>query len=257
MAINVSFDGNALQTANIFVTDVTHEQMADRRVSSFLLARNDGAKVTDVHYGTKQIAIIGRISGTSIADLETRLDAFRALFLNQDRNLDVDYGGGTRRYVCTLQNLMITRGGQATTYSNFQANFVATEAFGKDTTTTTLIASTALTSGSMANAVTLGGSAPIQSPTVTVTLTTLTGSGSYNNVSLADGTRTLLISRIWANGDVIVVDSYNKTVTVNGVAADYAGAFPNFALGAGTLTYADDFTARTGTIAATYTKRWI
>lgn len=56
--------------------------------------------------------------------------------------------------------------------------------------------------------------------------------------------QTISITRTWNPGDVVVIDTYNKTVTVNGQAVVWTGAFPIFPPGAGGFNVSDPFTTR-------------
>ena len=99
------------------------------------------------------------------------------------------------------------------------------------------------------------GNAPEQYPVITITLTAVTGGSAASIFVGNNGTgQQLTITRTWSASDVLVIDTFNRTVKVNNVEVDFGGHSPLFAPGAGTLGYVDTFTTRTFTISAVYAK---
>src|SRR4051812_12167506 len=118
MATNISFDSNSLQTANILTDTIGHEQIPNKIAQMFQLAHANQSAIPFVSYASKSIRVSGKVIGSSIADLDSKLDTFRGYFLGTDKNLDIDYNGPTRRYVATVNGITIDRpGGLA--YANF------------------------------------------------------------------------------------------------------------------------------------------
>lgn len=64
--------------------------------------------------------------------------------------------------------------------------------------------------------------------------------------------QTINVTRTWGLSDILVIDCVNKTVQVNGADVAFSGAFPEFPLGAQTITYVDTFLSRTFSITANY-----
>jgi len=254
-----SYDLNNTTATGVFTTLIEDGNAFDRDLTMHKLLRSGGAVITDATYYTKVIRISGTITATTVAGLETLIDTFQAALNYQDKNLDVEYAGSTRRYVCTPQRVQIDRPVRAALFAEFEVDFVATE-YGKDTTTTTLLSASANTTTPRTIALTVGGSAPEQFLRIQITVTAATGLtskviGVENDTT---GAR-LYVTRTWTVGDVleIVTDRAAPTVKVNGTLVDFSGAFPIFAPGSHNMIIDNTFTTRTLTTTIDYTKRYI
>lgn len=114
-------------------------------------------------------------------------------------------------------------------------------------------ATTSRSSSSYVDSVSVGGTAPWQRTKATITFSAITG-GTNQAVTFGNnGTgQQISVTRTWAATDVLVVDSITRTVTVNGTAVDYSGAFPEFQTGTQAFAYSDGFTTRTFNINVVY-----
>lgn len=253
----VTFNSNDLQTANVITSTIRHESTGDIRLSLYELANANGSKVSSLFHSKKVIRLTGKIVDTGIVALDSRLDTFRSYFSGIDKNLDIGYNSGTRRYICTAKSIAISRDGGLNS-ADFDVELVATEPYGKDTSTTTALNATARTLALYNDAYTFLGSAPLQQPVVTITYTAITG-GTNGTVSFGNsGTgQTLSITRTWVATDVLIIDTSLKKVTVNGIEVDFAGAFPEFEPGLRTMTYNDTLTTRTFNYNIVYYKRYL
>jgi hypothetical protein len=259
MAISVSYGGTSLQTGNILMSDVGHDEQANRKIQRLELARGNGSKITNIQYTHKQITLTGRIFDTSVTGLRNRLDALKSALTGTQRNLDIDEGdGAVRRYLATLDGFTATRSNIGPVAAEITLSFVIPDAFGIDTSATTILSSVAISSTPQTFTPTFGGSMDGQQPLFTINLTTI-GSGAFNTVTLGNSGsgQIIAVSRTWANADVLVVDCFNQIVTVNGSAVDYMGAFPSWPPGASSIQYTDDFTSRTASISGTNVNRYL
>lgn len=254
----ISFAGSSLQTSNILTASIDHFGFPTENAKLYPLAHANASAIPYIEWPGRTIKISGTIFGSSITDLDSRLDSFKYSLLGTNQNLDIGYNGGTRRYIATTNSVTIDRpGGLA--YAKFQVAFVCTDPFGRDTSSTTAWSATGLTTNNPTNSYTFLGTAPYQRPIITVTYTAISSSGSQY-MQFGNGTtgQVMTVTRSnWATSDVIVIDCTQKTVTANGVATVFTGAFPEFAPGAGTLQYYDSFTSRTFNITVTYTVRYL
>ena len=73
-----------------------------------------------------------------------------------------------------------------------------------------------------------------------------------NNVT----SQTIDITRNWSINDILVIDTFNKTVQVNGADVAFSGAFPIFPPSAATFGYSDGFITRNFTFNVVYAKRY-
>lgn len=256
--INVSFNGTSIQTNNILISDIGHDQLPTKKIYQETLTRADGGKITGIQYTDKSISLEGIIVGTSITDLDSRIDALKNTLSGQDQNMDIDYNGSTRRYIATLVNIIISRKDMGVMSAAFSAEFTLDNPFGRDTSTTTLLSGATITTTPSIQTFTAIGGTYTAHPAFTVTLNSGTGLTSktitLTNTSTGQFTS---VTRTWTAGDILIVDSSAITVTVNGTAVDYLGVFPDYAVGSTQVTYSDSFTTRNVTLAGTYVRRFL
>lgn len=252
MATGITFDSNSLQTSSILTADISHESIPVKEAKLYNLAHANASKIPYVSYPSRSIRIAGKVIGTSIADLDSKLDSFRAYFIGTDKNLDIDYNGSTRRYIATVNGLSIDRPG-GLQYAKFEAEFMCTQPFGRNTAATTALTAAGRTLSGYTDLHTFLGTAPYQLPVITITITAVTGgTGAVTFANSANSQGVTITGQTFVATDVIEIDCLNKTIKKNGVAIDFLGAFPEFAPGSQSMTYSDGFTTRTFTILVTY-----
>jgi hypothetical protein len=247
--IGLSFSGSSLQTFDgnhgIITQSIEHAGKSAKRAQSYALSHANASIIPFVEYPNKPITISGVIVGTTIADCDAQIDTFNGCLIAQGANLDIDYGGSTRRYIATATNIDVQRPGNLS-WANFIVTFTCTQAFGQDVNQTTILNSTGRTSATYSDGYTFGGTAPYQTPIFTLTYTAVSGATNKAVIIGNSGNgQEITVQRTWSNGDVLVVDCSNSTVTVNGVPVDFTGAFPLFPPGAQTISYSDGFSSRT------------
>lgn len=263
MAINVSFAGTSIQTTNILISDVGHDEQANKKINRLELARGDGSKITNIQLTHKQISIKGRIWDTSVTGLRNRLDALKALLAPQGQNLDIDEGDGVvRRYVATMDGFKATRSKIGPVAAEIEISFLVPTAFGTAVSTTTVINNSGISASPSLFSPNFGGTVPTQTPIISLTLTTLTASAAgFDTVSIGNAItgQIIAISRTYTNADVILIDTYGQTVKVNNVDTDFMGAFPTWAPGAvaSSFTYSDTFSARAALLTLTNLNRFL
>jgi phage-related protein len=261
---DISYNSNDLQTYDpttrlgIITNVIEHTNLPDKVASLYALADTNGSTIPTVNYPTRKVTIGGSIKGSSQSDLDSRLDTFKGYFGGKDKNLDIAYGSSTRRYVATANGISIIRK-QKALYATFQVDFICTNPFGLDTSTTNLwAAKTGFTSATFTETPTIGGTAPYQLPLITITINSLTGAGDYVQISNDNNNQEMLIYGLALTAsDVIIIDCAARTVTLNGTEVNYYGTFLELEPGANSITYTDGFTTRNVDVSAVYTKRWL
>lgn len=258
MATAISFDANNLQTASgagglgIATSDIQHESLANKNANIYGLAHANRSSLPFVNYPSRQVTIKGYIKGSSIADTDSKVDAFKAYFNKKEGNLDIGYNSGTRRYIATVQGIDIDPD-NGLTVREFTVVFICSIPFGQNTSASTFGTVSGNTAATTNVTGTLAGTAPYQLPVITITVTAVTGGDGYVVLTNhANGQGITLIGNTLVNGDVIVIDVQNRKVTLNGIEIDYLGSFPEVAPGSAQFDYADGFTTRTVTINITY-----
>jgi hypothetical protein len=253
----IAYNGNSLQTSSIFIGSIDAESIPTKNVKAYALAHGNGSRIPYISYPSKTITVTGTIYGNSISALDAALDTFRSYFNGQDQNLDIGYASGTRRYIATVNTLSITRPG-GLNFAKFSLEFLCTQPFGQNVSASTILNVSARTGASYTDLFTFTGTAPYQRPIFTLTYTAVTATGVQPLMIGNNNTgQQITISRVPAASDIIVIDTTQKTVIVNGVLFDFSGAFPEFPPGPGSIGYSDGFTSRTFNYNVTYNPMYL
>lgn len=252
MSTGITFNSNSLQTANIHTADIDHGGMPEKDANLYPLAHANKSVIPLTNYPSRVIRISGKIIGSSIADLDSRIDTFKQYFVEQDKNLDIDYNGSTRRYIATVKRLEISRPG-GLFYTNFSIDFICSQPFGQATTATTANTETNQTGATDTFTHTYLGTAPYQLPVITITIDSVTaGDGHITLSNNANNQGITVIGQTFVAADVLEIDSKNRTVKLNGTEIDFLGSFIEIAPGSQQINYEDGFTARQFDITIAY-----
>lgn len=252
----VTFGGTSLATVSgLRIVATNPYQPPERSLNRNQLARTDKGVIASAFYTARKITVTCVIGCNSRELLDASMDALNKILQGEEKALVLSQASGTRQYTATFANMMISdvRGGLA----RLDILFECSDAMGYDPASTTLAWSAFTGNTSTLNFV-LDGTAEWQLPVITITFNSLTG-GSNKAVTLSNPAtgQTMVITRTWSNGDVLVINAKEGTVQVNGVDADFTGGFLKFALPSGSLTYSDNLTTRNVTVNIAYQKRYI
>ena len=129
---SIKFDGVEILTTTYIPRYVKHESAPERELTLLNLAREDGSVLVTEKYGTKTITLIGYLVGSSKSDLETKIDSFKELFSRKEKNLDIDWEAGTRRYVATCIRHNFDRDHFHLLFVPWTAEFVIAGGIGQD-----------------------------------------------------------------------------------------------------------------------------
>lgn len=230
--------------------------MPDKVTPIAPLAANDGNVPSRATYPQKRITITGFIAGSSLDNLDSRINDFKAIFNRDSKNLDIFYNGASLRYLAVIDGIPIVHKGKGL-FATYTVNFIC-QPFGSETSSTSLFSVSNRTVDSYTATGTVLGNAPIQLPIITITLDALTGIGDYIQVSNDLNGQTMLIYGLGlVAGDVIVIDSTTDIVTVNGDQVDVYGTFISLDPGAFSISVIDGFTTRQIDISGLYFKRYL
>lgn len=251
-ATDVAFSAFNMNDGVIMITsDVDDSAAWTQNISLYNLARTNGAVLADKQFATKPIVVTGLIKGTSLSNLETNIDAFNAAMGADSGNLDIFFAGATRRYPVIAPDFSVSRPARAALWAKFSVTFTAID-FGADTTTSHLFAANAMNQ-TKTYSLPMTGSAPVQHPIITITISSATLS-TQNTITASNPTtgETLSVTRTFVVADVVVINTETEEVTVNGVVVDYDGAFPSYGSGTQSLILSADF-QNTATITSSQT----
>lgn len=252
-----TFNGWAIENANFVIEDIDHRGAPQTDLSIFSMADSDKSALADVDYPSKKIRITGKIICDDTYELGAYIDIFKSYLTGQEKNLDIDWNGSTRRYIATANDVRINRT-ISKRHADFRVDFICTEPMGVDTATTSFSTASGVTTASATYSEAVNGTAPYQYPIITITINSLTAGDDWIKVSNnSNGQEILVYQPTFAVNDVLVIDSFERTVKINDVETDYLGAFIEWTLGEQSITYSDGFTARNVDIDIDYYKRYL
>ena len=250
--MQVLYDNVNLNSTPYSITNLAYENDPRRNVYAYKLSRERGEVIVGAGYISKTITIQGRIQGNDKSDLDDKIDTFMELVGRREKNLDIDHGTGTRRFIVIKTGGGIKRVFYQLNYADFEITFLAPEGVGKATTQTTET-ETAITDAIKTGSWTVGGSAY---PTPQVQLT-FTSTDTVSAVSLKVNGDKITINEAIADNDVVIFDIENKKVTLNGVEKDYDGIFPRFDIGANSYEIDITSTSHQYDLTLSYFKRYL
>jgi len=228
--MSIKFDTVELVNTTYTPRYAKHESSPDREIVTLPITRQNGSVKISSRYGEKTITLEGIITGTSMADLESKIDIMKELFSRQDKNLDIDWNGGTRRYVATCTKHNFDRDHYNIAFCPWSAEFMIPLGVGTDTSATSLYDTSALTADTTTiNPLTFAGSAQPK-PVITVNMSTV-GSAQVVKLINNDTGQFIKIDGPFAGSDVLIVDCNALTVTKNGTAITFRGVLPLFYIG--------------------------
>lgn len=225
--MQITFDGTSLVSSPYTVRRFTSDDVQNRQMFLYGLARQRGATLLNSELKEKVFKMEGTITGTSISDLEGNVDEFKELITRTEKNLDIEYAGGTRRFVATASKINVPRDFFNVTFVPFEVEFLCSAGVGKDI----VITSDAVTAISTLDRTTTTSVSGTLSPDMKTTIEVTAASGITQVELLANGDKITLTASIVA-GDEIVIDGGTLKVTQNGTEKAYTGIFPQFGVGA-------------------------
>lgn len=253
----VNFNGIALSTVpNLVVYAIDDDP--DRTVNLSPLARRNASVVNSAFYQDRTIYISLYINAASRALVDQALDQLMAIIQGVEGQLVLEYSGSVRAYTCTYVDKKKNNSGVGKAnvappsggLTDFTLEFQCSDAFGYDTNYTVIQPSTAYTSGNLTWQYTQGGSAATQVPFFQAQYTALS-TNTTDTVTIGNQNtgQQIAVTRAWSVGDLLTIDTKNKTVRVNGVDVPFVGSFPEFQPsivgGVQTFYYLDTFNSRT------------
>lgn len=217
-----------------------HETTPERLLTTLPLARQDGEVLIADKRGRKIIQLKGTLIAANQSALDTAIDAFNELMSRQEKNLDITWEGGTRRFVATCINHSYDRDHYNTNAVPWTAEFVVLSGEGKATSTTTALNANSLSSfpTPATDSFTMAGSKP-DKPLITLNTDGVGAAAKGIEYMNTDTGEKMQITRLktWAgSGKNIIIDCLNRKVTDNLDASVYSegiffGSFPSFRIG--------------------------
>lgn len=233
MSTSVKFNNNDLNNVTNIVENTDHDSATTRVINSFKIARRDGEKLVSAFWGRKEITINGFIQGSSQSDFESKVDTLKSYLSLQDKNLDIDYNGATRRYTATAIEVKVARDSYNIDWSPYSVKFLVPSGFGNDTSETTALNKSGIVAATDSETITFAGSAQPK-PKNKITLNT---QGNADVIGIANTTNAV-ISGSFVIGVLYTIVSIGSTdFTLIGSANNNVGTiFTATGVGTGTGT---------------------
>lgn len=250
---DVYFGGNNLaDIAGASLIDHDFNQLPQRDVKSYKLARANKSITTTAEYSSKEATVRFHLRGCDRADAERVLNDLKSYLRPVSKPLIVSQGGADVIYKGSTLNEA-----NMSWFSNkiiITLVFLVSDPVGYEDATTQLV-NEAVTNSTATIGVDVGGSFDIE-PRIILDYAAITGGSSKSlTVKNEETGQGITIDGDFTTGDTIEINSANKTVIMNGASIDFGGQFPVFPPNAGSFGYVDTFTTRTVDIIVTYEKR--
>jgi hypothetical protein len=235
MASSIKFDNQELLSTTYNPQFLKHESSPDIDLNTMDLPHENGSVQISDRTGSKIIAIQGVLIGSSEEDLESKIDAFKELFRRVNKNLDVNWNGGTRRYVASCQNHRFDRDHYHIGFVPWSAEFLAPTGIAEETTETNLVANENFTTQEKTKTglTFLGSASPLPRLRVANQDTSSTDAKGIEFKNTDTGER-LIYTRAAGLPQTTAVEFDCRLKTVGGptAPANYYGVFPKFTPGA-------------------------
>ena len=253
---NITYNSYDLQyedptgASTILTRDIIFRGLPSKNIILRSDTIRDGFDVVSVNYSQKIITVRGLLKSNSEANLRTLRDAFMSALRPNEEDLVIDYGSGTIIYKASVQSIDVPEEFFHITILPFSIEFLC-EPFGKAALLSPA-AWTGIGTGATNKTPSITGTYKAK-PTITITVVTETDMTifKWDNVTTGDWIQ-VEPSGGFANGDVVVINCENETVTLNGSNQDFTGVFSLFDPGTNNITLTITASACNVTVSYTY-----
>lgn len=135
---SIKFDNQEILNTTYVPRFVKHESDPEININMLELARDDGSIIVSERNGVKKVLLQGILTAATQSALETAIDSFKELFRRVNKNLDVSWESGTRRYVATCTKHEFDRDHFHLLFVPWTAEFTVPAGVGEATSEATL-----------------------------------------------------------------------------------------------------------------------
>lgn len=245
---DVFFEQNNLNFPGSEVYNHEFNTLPNRDIKINKLARRDLSIITSSEYVSKQILVYLEVCGSDREGTEVLITQLKQLVQEQNGELRVEQNGYQVRYTATMNGFSIEWSGITALVT---IEFIASDPLGE---TVELLSFGSFTHTAAQTTYTgnFTGSGTIE-PTINIVINSVTGSGSQELRILNGRTNQgIILTAVWAAGDVIEVNSETMEALINGGSVDFAGLFPTFASGTQIIAIEDTLTTRNMSVGVGY-----
>lgn len=239
MAIkNVTFNTFNLQDNDFRTRDIIYRNFPNRTIDLEPNTRRDGFRFVNSYYDMRDIIVKGTLTRDTESNLKISLDSMKENLQTEEGNLDINDGGTTLRYVCTVAAVDVPEEHYHITRVPYVISFRC-QPFGKETSTT--VDSKTITQASPSPFLStfdpIGsiGPRPVLRWTTNGIPTAAITQIKFENTTTTD-TITVPSLALDASGDFLEIDVELMIATVShdggsAVELDFTGVFPLFDAG--------------------------
>ena len=235
MAKSITYNSHNFQDTNFRTKDIIYRNMPEKTIDLEPKPRREGFRFVNSYYNAKNIRISGTLTRDTEANLKTSIDAMKEALHTDEANLDIGDGGGTIRYVCSVQSIRVPEEHYHITRVPYDVVFQC-QPLGSATSTT--VDSQTITQASAdpyLNTINPTGSAPplpvlkwVTDGVPSAAITQI----KFENTTTSES-MTVATLALDASGDYLEIDCNAMTVKVShdgGTATevDFTGVFPDF-----------------------------
>lgn len=249
----ISFDGNNLESAVVLINKLNRFDGAVRDLQVEFMSFQDGFYIPSDYWRSRTIKLSGMINSASASDMATQVDSLKQYLSGVNKNLDIDYGSGTRRFKATLKDLQAPEEFYNITHLPYQAEFIC-QPFGYATSNTTFSSSDITTASHSGSHDVVGTYKPQPIITITFDSATSVTALTFTNTTTGDA---ITVTTALAASDVLVINTETHKVTKNGSQIDFTGPIPEFSTGTNEYTIAVTSTSHQYDLSISYLPRYL
>lgn len=221
----ISFNGYGFQNANIKSILSGHLSSGSVSYNTSDVPQDNGKIYQSRFWREKSPKITGTIVCDTAEELEAKIDEIKAAIGQPKGLLKYQRSDGTFREIhATLVNEPLERESYNITWIPFSLEFKANDPFWRDSAPDSQVYS-GVTTSPFLESITNSGNETSRPQTYF----SFASASGVTSVAFTLQGRTLTWTGAIVAGDLLLLDCLNKTVTLNGVAQDYDGTFPEFA----------------------------
>lgn len=255
--ISIKVNGLEINGNGFVVEKFPFRTLPEKEINTLKLTRKSGNKQISSNYGSKSLPLQGIIKGTSLVDLQDKINQL-ALATDED-NFDLIYNnpntGEIRKWVVSRETLIFTEDADNITFMPFDLGLIANDnpfgiACDADGVPTSNIAFSQknITADSVDGVANFDGTAKPK-PAIQFAFDKAGDITSIDFINNETGQQISIVSDP-EDGDIIIIDCEYLRVTLNGEEIDYSGVFPDFIIGENSITA--NFYSSSGTLLDQY-----
>lgn len=258
MARAVVLDGLDLQAGYIRITETDAFNAPPKVVDVIQLARKDGAKAVFEKFKDRKINLTGYIQADTEFTADGVLDQIKSYVNRRGLEFKLGYLGDYRIWSSVnVENLQVARKGTDVSRMGFNLQLVAPNPFAQDSTKTTLLDETGVTSAT--NFSVVAGGSYFAQPLTVITFNSVNPDDEDITISIGNAIENtyLDVTNTFEAGDVLTIDSFNEIIYKNNEIIEADGLFPIWSPTGGTFEFSFDATALNVDIFSDYYRRWL